>query len=92
MQWTNAYDLAQIGRHIRMLRKEQGYTQADFSEVVGVSHATLSALENGKSVSSKALMRALAFLGQKLVIAPRGASVIVSSEGEGKGGADGRAS
>ena len=80
VRWTNAYDLEQIGSHIQSLRKEKGYTQADFAEDIGISHATLSALENGRSVSSRALMRALSFLGQKVTIAPKSALVVVSQE------------
>ncbi len=45
--------------------------------MIGVSHATLSALENGKSVSTKTLEKALQFLGYKLVIVPKSAKVAI---------------
>lgn len=38
-------------------------TQSEFAEIVGVSHATLSAIKNGKPVSSTTIMRTLLFLG-----------------------------
>ena len=58
-------------------RKEKGYTQDEFAEIIGASHATLSALENGKGVSSQTLMRAISDLGLKLVVLPKGAQAEV---------------
>ena len=57
MSWTNSYSLKQTGAFIKKVRKEKNYTQDQFSEMLGVSHATLSALENGKSVSSNTLQK-----------------------------------
>lgn len=75
MNWTNSYSLEHTGAFIQIIRKQKGYTQAEFSEMIGVSHATLSALENGRNVSAKVLMKALNYLGLKLVIAPKTALV-----------------
>ena len=62
--------LTSSGRFSQKTRKEKGYTQDEFAEIIGVSHATLSALENGKGVSSQTLMRAISDLGLKLGGAP----------------------
>lgn len=77
VSWTNAYTVKQVGSFLKKIRRERGYTQDEFAEIVGVSHATLSALENGKSVSTKTLERALQFLGLRLVILPKNAEVVV---------------
>ncbi|WP_289637159.1 helix-turn-helix transcriptional regulator [uncultured Adlercreutzia sp.] len=77
MKWTNVYGLDQLGSFLRRVRKEKGYTQDEFAEIIGASHATLSALENGKSVSSQTLMRAVSDLGLKLVVLPKGAQAEV---------------
>ena len=37
-----------------------------FAEIIGASHASLSTLENGKSISSQTLMRATSDLKLKL--------------------------
>jgi HTH-type transcriptional regulator/antitoxin HipB len=70
----------QTGDFIKRVRREKGYTQNEFAEILGVSHATLSALENGKSVSSGTLQKALSFLGLKLVILPKTAKATISLE------------
>lgn len=77
MKWTNVYGLDQLGSFLRRVRKEKGYTQDEFAEIIGASHATLSALENGKSVSSQTLMRAISDLGLKLVVLSKGAQAEV---------------
>ena len=78
MVWTNSYSLVQTGAFIKAVRKEKGYTQIEFSEVIGVSHATLSALENGKGVSTHTLEKALNFLGLRLIIVEKSAEVRVT--------------
>ena len=50
--WTNAHSLPEIGAFIRATRQAQQLTQQEFSEDLGVSRATLSALENGRAGSS----------------------------------------
>ena len=78
MTWTNAYTVKQVGTFLKKRRRERGYTQDEFAEMVGVSHATLSALENGKSVSTKTLELALQLLGLRLVVVPKNAEVSVT--------------
>ena len=63
MKWTNVYGLDQLGSFLQKTRKEKGYTQDESAEIIGASHATLSALENGK--------------GLKLVVLPKGAQAEV---------------
>lgn len=77
MNWTNTYSLKQTGAFIKECRKQKGYTQEDFSTVLDISHATLSALENGRSVSTKTMEKALNYLGLRLVIVPKPAQVTV---------------
>lgn len=55
-----------IGSFIKGLRRSKGISQDDFAQSIGVSHATLSALENGKGVSSQTLLSALENLGLSL--------------------------
>ena len=77
MKWTNSYSLEQTGAFLKAARRAKGLTQDEFSKVIGVSHATLSALENGKSVSTQTLDKALNFLGLRLVIVEKAARVEV---------------
>lgn len=87
--WTNSYTLGQMGEFIAEARKERGITQAQFAEQLGVSHTTLSNLEQGKSVSSDTLQRALQMLDMRLVIAPKSADVTVVEHPEAGGTAHG---
>ncbi len=80
--WTNSYTLGQIGEFIADARKERGLTQAQFAERLGVSHTTLSNLEQGKAVSSDTMQRALQLLDMRLVIAPKSAIVVVTERPE----------
>ncbi len=77
--WTNAWSSEDVGRHIAQLRKAKGLRQAEFAERLGVSRTTLSALENGKSVSFQLAVKAVSFLGSRFVIAPKSAQIRVSA-------------
>lgn len=58
-------------RAIRMLRGLRGATQREVAQVVRISPATLSLLENGQAtVSSETLARILAALGYSPEMAP----------------------
>lgn len=76
--WTNSYTLEQLGEFIADARKARGYTQAQFARLLHVSHTTLSNLEQGKSVASETLQKALKLLDMRMVIAPKSADVQVS--------------
>ena len=82
MSWTNSYSLEQTGEFLKQLRKEKGFTQEQLANALGISHATLSTLENGGSVSTKTLERVWQFLGLRLVLVPKTAQVSVIEEGQ----------
>ena len=52
--------------------------QEEFAQKLGVSHTTLSNLEQGKNTSTKTLELALQLLGFRLVIVPKSATVRVT--------------
>ena len=76
--WTNSYTLAQTGEFLAEVRRERGIRQADFARQLGISHTTLSNLEQGKNTSTKVLEAALRQLGMRVVIVPRTATVVVT--------------
>ena len=75
--WTNSYSLDQMGEFIQEARKAKGLRQDELAKMVGVSHATLSALEQGKNTSTATLQTVLQLLGFRMVIVPKGAKVRV---------------
>ncbi|MBA2665771.1 MAG: helix-turn-helix transcriptional regulator [Trueperaceae bacterium] len=77
--WTNAWSSEEVGRHIAQLRKAKGLRQAEFAELLGVSRTTLSALENGRSVSFKLAVKAVSYLGSRFVIVPKSAHITVGA-------------
>lgn len=72
MDEINIYKLSDIGMFIAEERQNHGYTQEDFACILGVSHATLSKLENGNSVNAKIIEKALQILGKKIVVKNKG--------------------
>jgi DNA-binding XRE family transcriptional regulator len=65
--------VAEIGRAIRSARKDQGLTQREFAEIVGVGVRYLSELERGKSTAELGLaLKVLAGAGLDVVLQPRG--------------------
>lgn len=66
------YTLSDIGNLIAEERQKRGYTQEEFSCVLGVSHATLSKLENGNSVNANIIEKAMQILGKQIVIKQKG--------------------
>jgi DNA-binding XRE family transcriptional regulator len=69
------YDPAGLGRTIRVLRRAKGWTQAQLAEWLGVNRQTVIALEQGGPVSVTVAVKAIALLGGKLVVAPKGAII-----------------
>ena len=62
-----------IGELVRISRKKQGATQADFASLCGVGVRFISELENGKStVQIGKLLQVLKCLGLEMTINPRG--------------------
>lgn len=72
--------MEQLGAFLKRTRQEKGLNQIEYAEMIGVSHATLSALENGKSVSTTTLERALQFLGLRLIVLPKADAVNVFTQ------------
>ena len=72
MLLDEAYDAIGLGRAIRRRRTANGMTQAALAEWLDVSSQTVVSLEQGGPVSITVAMRALAILGAKVVIAPKG--------------------
>ena len=72
MLLDEAYDAIGLGRAIRRRRTANGMTQAALAEWLDVSRQTVVSLEQGGPVSITVAMRALAILGAKVVIAPKG--------------------
>lgn len=70
-----AYDAPAIGRAVRALRRERGWTQATLAQWLGVSRPTVISLEHGGPVSITVVMRALGLLGGKVVITEKSAEL-----------------
>lgn len=75
--WTNSYSMEQTGEFLQEVRRSKGMTQAEFAGMLGISHATLSNIEQGKNSSTHTLERAIQHLGLRLVIVPKTAQVTV---------------
>lgn len=54
-----------IGLRIRMLRKEKHFTQTEFADLFGVTHAHISAIEKGKNMPSEMLVM---FICEKMYV------------------------
>ena len=78
MEWSNIYSMEQLGAFLKRYRRDRSITQAQYAEQLGVSHATLSALENGRGVSSATLEAALQLLDLRLVVLPKDAEISVT--------------
>ncbi len=63
----------------------RGVTQAQYAEQLGISHATLSALENGRGVSSTTLEKAFQLLSLRLIVLPKDAEARVTLRTEREG-------
>lgn len=66
-----AYDSVDLGRSIRTLREQRGWTQAELAAWLNVNRTTVIALEKGGSVSLIVAMKAIALLGAKAVLVPK---------------------
>ena len=75
--WTNSYSLEQLGEFLQDARRAKGLRQDEFARMIGVSHATLSNLEQGKNTSTATLQKVIQTLGFRLVVAPKSAEVRV---------------
>lgn len=66
-------DLIEIGAAFRDARRESGRTQEDLATALGMSRATLSALEGGRceEIGVRKLTHLLEAVGLDLTVAPR---------------------
>ncbi len=65
-------ELGNLSDIIKKTRKEQGWTQKDLAENVGLSQQTISLMESGKfNFSFKSLMKILSALKLKFELSPR---------------------
>lgn len=72
MEEIYIYTLSDLGRYIAEERQKSGYTQEQFAQLLGSSHATVSKLESGNSVNSKLIERSLQILGKQVIIKSKG--------------------
>lgn len=71
-------DAADLGRAVRRLRKERGWTQVELAEWLDVNPITVGRMEHGRPVAITVAMRAISLLGAKAVVVPKWASVEVT--------------
>ena len=64
--------LSDIGRSVREARKRQGRSQGQLASVLGMSRATISAIENGTvvEIGVRKVIALCAELGLALIVAP----------------------
>jgi len=55
----NGFDLHNIGKLVKSLRKQRGLTQADLAEQTGIDVATLSKIENGHAMPKQSTLKSL---------------------------------
>lgn len=72
--YTMHMDLREIGESIRLARKTSRRTQSDVAAPLGMSRATVSALENGtlNEIGVRKLVALCTSLGLELTVGPRG--------------------
>ena len=70
-------DIDSIGQALRLARKQRRLTQAAVSELVGMSRATLSGIENGTvtEIGIRKVMALCSVLGLEQVMSPRRSTV-----------------
>lgn len=63
-------DYQSLGQTIATLRQQHGVSQKKMAEHLGISRATINALENGRSgdIGIKKVMKILDYLGMELAI------------------------
>lgn len=65
-------DVAQLGRLIRQVRKEQGLTQEELSALVGVGSRLIGEIERGKTTAEVGkVFKMLSGLGLAVSVHPR---------------------
>jgi DNA-binding XRE family transcriptional regulator len=72
-QKETTMDLQEIGSHLREARRRTGLTQAQLAASLGMSRATVSALEGGRchEIGVRKLAGLLDLVGMQITVAPR---------------------
>ncbi len=66
-----ARDPVGVGRAIRGLRRDKGWTQDELASWLGVNRQTIISLERGGPVSLPVAMKAISILGAKVLVVPK---------------------
>ena len=63
-------DFQTLGHDISRLRQQQGVSQQQMADHLGISRATINALENGRSgdIGIRKVMKILDYLGKELAV------------------------
>lgn len=63
-------DLQTLGQNISVYRQEKGISQQKMADHLGISRATINALENGRSgdIGIRKVMKILDYLGKEMTI------------------------
>ena len=63
-------DFQTLGHEITAFRQQQGVSQQQMADHLGISRATINALENGRSgdIGIRKVMKILVYLGKELAI------------------------
>ena len=63
-------DFQTLGHEISALRQQQGVSQQKMADHLGISRATINALENGRSgdIGIRKVMKILDYLGKELAV------------------------
>lgn len=66
-------DLAQFGSHLREARRARGLTQEQLASSLGMSRATVSAIESGRceEIGVRKLAALFDLVGLQLIVTPR---------------------
>lgn len=73
MHYIQCMNLEDLGKAIRQARKQKHWTQADLGEQLGMSRATVSAIENGtvNEIGIRKVMALCSLLGLELQVQTR---------------------
>lgn len=78
--WQLARGAEGLGRAIRDLRRERGWTQADLAGWLGVVRSTIVRMEAGRHPALARFADALSLLGADVLVVPRGARLTIDDE------------
>lgn len=73
MHYIQCMDLEELGKTLKQARKQKHWTQAELAEQLGMSRATVSALENGtvNEIGIRKVIALCSLLGLELQVQTR---------------------